>query len=370
MPLPSIAAGAVKGIKPFTIIADPWLKGYSTIGHRIFSSSKHLNEPFTNNLAFIEPDIILISQDKSDHCNQETLKTLSSAGGHFIILAEPAAAKKIRGWKYFAEEKVITLPKWEDGGVREISIPGPTPLSTPGKMIIGFISQKWSVKAPAGLHKAIAISYQAPSVVPVPVDTPPQTPPETGSASDPRFVHPALIRQKPISIIFAPHGCDSAAVEKYCYAHFGPIGALPLSAMLHCFDEVTNPPYLGGNICRGLPGGLKLAQSLSPEVWISTHDGEKEVKGLTTGALTITKYDRSAVEQAVSPRKGSFGAMITSYPPPEVVKLGVGEVYLVPKGVEHLFDGEEEEPTTPRIKNRDAKKREGMFFGNTFVAFK
>lgn len=307
------------------------------------------------------------------------------SGGHFIIIAEPAAAKKIRGWKYFADEKVITLPKWEDG-VHEIVIPGPSPSSTPGKVVFGFISPKWSLKAPAGLHKTIAISYQPPSALAA-VDTPPQTPPEaavSASSSTLNFLHPSAalsptasspsfvysgrpIGPRPISIIFAPHGCDSAAVEKYAYAHFSSIGALPPSALLHCFDEITNPTYLGGNICKGLPGGLKLAQALRPEVWISTHDGEKEVKGITTGALTITKYDRDAVEQAVSPRVDSFADNIWERPPPTVVKLGVGEVHMLPKGVENLYENDDE-PLTPGMKIQDAKKRQGVVFAEEFAS--
>jgi hypothetical protein len=188
------------------------------------------------------------------------------------------------------------------------------------------------------------------------------------SASSPSFIyldHP--IGPRPISIIFAPHGCDSAAVEKYAYAHFSSIGALPPSALLHCFDEVTNPTYLGGNICKGLPGGLKLAQALSPEVWISTHDGDKKVKGLTTGALTITKHDKDAVVKAVSPRVDSFADNIWERPTPDVVKLCVGEVHMLPRGVENLYENDDE-PLTPGMKNQDAKKRQGVVFAEEFAS--
>jgi hypothetical protein len=359
-PLP----GFINKARAFTVVVDPWLSGPSNIVHRKFSTSKNLATPLTKSLALMNPDVIIISQEKSDHCNKETLKTLPAMGGSFIILAEPAAAKEIRSWKYFAAEKVVTLPKWEEG-VHEIDVPGAS-TSNPGKIVFGFIAPKWSLKAPAGLHKTIAISYKAPASFAT-VDTPPQTPPEavamSASASTPRFIYPGLIDPRPVSIIFAPHGCNSVDVEKYALAHFSPIKALPLSALLHCFDEVNNPAYLGGNICKGLPGGLALAKALSPEVWISAHDGDKEVKGLSIGALTITKHDRNAVEQAVSPRDGKFSDVDWEHPPPEVVKLGVGELYMLPRGIENLCADDEELPVSPR-----QKKGFGMVFGNGFPA--
>jgi hypothetical protein len=82
--------------------------------------------------------------------------------------------------------------------------------------------------------------------------------------------------------------------------------ALPLTALLHCFDRVTNAWYLGGNICTGFPGGLEIAQNLCARAWISAHDEDKDTKGLATKKIVIKKYDREEVESIVSPRSEKF----------------------------------------------------------------
>jgi hypothetical protein len=82
--------------------------------------------------------------------------------------------------------------------------------------------------------------------------------------------------------------------------------ALPLTALLHCFDRITNAWYLGGTICSGFPGGLEIAQKLCAKTWISAHDGDKESTGFAVSKTVIEKYDREKVESIVSPRSEKF----------------------------------------------------------------
>ena len=62
----------------FTILADPWLKGSSSILHPKFQISYHTTDSLVPSLAdLIElPDIILISEDNTDQCHNETLCSL------------------------------------------------------------------------------------------------------------------------------------------------------------------------------------------------------------------------------------------------------------------------------------------------------
>lgn len=86
----------------------------------------------------------------------------------------------------------------------------------------------------------------------------------------------------------------------------------------------ANSPFfysLGGQICNGFPGGLEIAQKLFPKVWISAHDGEKEVKGLATLQIATTKFEREEVERVVSPRTDKFSRELAT----RAVVLEVGE---------------------------------------------
>jgi hypothetical protein len=109
-----------------------------------------------------------------------------------------------------------------------------------------------------------------------------------------------------LSVIYSPHGCTYKTLEPYITSHLVREAALPLTALLHCFDKIQNAWYLGGNICTGFPGGLEIAQNLCARAWISAHDGDKDIKGLATKKIVVEKYDREEVESVISPRSEKF----------------------------------------------------------------
>lgn len=75
--------------------------------------------------------------------------------------------------------------------------------------------------------------------------------------------------------------------------------ALPLTALLHCFDSVSNPWWLGGHVLLGAPAGREIAVRLGARVWVSCHDGAKEVKGLATGWLRTRRWEREVVQRGI-----------------------------------------------------------------------
>ncbi|TVY13616.1 hypothetical protein LARI1_G007194 [Lachnellula arida] len=303
--------------KAFTILLDPWLSGPSKIYHSKFSISTHKSPPCVTSLRELpEPDVVIISQNKTDHCHHETLTQLPRHGGKTIILAEPAAAKMIRGWKYFDAEKVVTLPKWDDSRPRKpptlhrIPIPPLSPGGTAGEVTITYLPQKADI---TGLHSAIGITYRAPtpSIDPSLPPTPPASPTPSAHACD-----------RALSVIFSPHGCSYKTLSPYIASHLISEAALPLTALLHCFDRIHNPWYLGGNICSGFPGGLEIAQKLCAKAWISAHDGDKETTGLANTRIIVERYDREKVESVISPRSEKFPDRRTGT---EAVVLKAGE---------------------------------------------
>ncbi|OHE91091.1 hypothetical protein CORC01_13610 [Colletotrichum orchidophilum] len=321
--------------RPFRILMDPWITGPSTIFHSILSTATHKECPCVCSLEHLpEPDLVIISQHKSDHCNKATLRQLPASGTRTLILAEPAAAKVIRSWKYFDKDKVFTIPRWEDSQttgeqpIIRVKVPPFFPGGEPGEVSVAFIPQRRDFK---GLHAAVGITYRPPATWPrfphlmTPPRTPvslrtaasastPQlalgshqktknssaylslpTPPETPSSRSLRSVRSAAsicpdVRGRAVSVIFSPHGISYRCLEKYANTHLKAEAALPLTALLHCFDTVSNPWWLGGNISAGMPAGQETAAALGAKAWVSTHDGDKDVKGLVTKMLRTKKY--------------------------------------------------------------------------------
>jgi hypothetical protein len=130
---------------------------------------------------------------------------------------------------------------------------------------------------------------------------------------------------------------------------------LPLTALLHCMDSVTNPWWLGGNISAGVPCGAEIAAKLGARLWISAHDGDKDVRGLVTGMLKTRRWRADEIEDVLESRlsggdKGSdkevidqSNALEKSKGPrkgggTEVLRLTCGEEILV-SGTGRLWRG-------------------------------
>ncbi|KAK0119009.1 hypothetical protein ONS96_012080 [Cadophora gregata f. sp. sojae] len=298
-PVPSFPPPPGQTPTTFTVVLDPWLAGPSKFLHSKFSISRHKAESCISSLNQLsEIDLVVISQDKSDHCHKETLTQLPRSGGKTLILAEPSAAKVIRSWKHFAPEKVITLPKFEDprsgkpSNIYRIPIPSTSSNGRSGEVTVTCLAQKPDITR---VHTAIGITYRPPhNIEPSFEMTPPATPKSQSFSS--------TCDDQALSVIHAPHGCTYKTVERYATTHLIEQQALPLTALLHCFDRIQNVWYLGGNICSGLPGGQRIAQGLCAKVWISAHDGEKELKGLANKKIVVQKFEREEVESVIRPR--------------------------------------------------------------------
>lgn len=397
-PGPSPPAGT------FTILLDPWLSGDSTVFHPKFALSKRTIPACINHLSDISPpDVIIVSQDKPDHCHEETLRQLGPALPHTVILAHPAAAKRIRAWKYFDPNKVHALPMFAEQKPQSLvrfHLPGPTLDASPGEVTVALIAPKRDM---TGLHTAIGITYCGPSFsnrISLPISTlqrpqsshvqrpqsnssafdlpvqqrpqsnasafdlpiqqypflenlppsPPDTPCSYGAGSPTSLASPVSdnffprtatssvssapsitqsiytpFRAKAMSVIYSPHGITYPILVPYVTSHLVSKAALPLTLLLHSFDRVQNPWYLGGNISAGVPGGLGIAQSLLAKCWISAHDEEKESSGLSIKKMVTSKYTVEEVKAlAEAGRKGGKAGV-------DVRKLGCGEeVVLMP----------------------------------------
>ena len=382
---PPSPAGLYQPPGTFSILVDPWLSGPSSMWHPKWLLSKHTVPSCISNLSHIpEPNVVLISQDKPDHCHEPTLRQLDPSSRLTTILAEPAAAKRIRAMKHFDPSRVHALPIFSDkkpNTIIRFRIPGATLGAIPGEATIALIPAKLDI---SGLHNAIGITYRPPSsayhqtiFMPSGVrhsqsaanlhqhhnpQTLPITPPESpllrtttlstnntaSVASTPQsrstFSHASSVlsissassissnpprptisknliptQEKTLSLIYSPHGVNYSLIRTYASSHLVATAALPLTALIHAFDRVQNPWWMGGNVSAGLPGGVEISRNLMARYWIKAHDEDKENSGLAVKKVMTRKYTIGEVKELLGGDNGK-GRCATS-----VVALGVGQ---------------------------------------------
>ncbi|KAF9731372.1 hypothetical protein PMIN06_010054 [Paraphaeosphaeria minitans] len=310
---PPVAPLTSPGLFPgsFTILVDPWLTGPATILGSFFSISEQRSKPCILSLKELEqePDLILISQDKPDHCHEDSLRQLPH-DCESTILAIPPAATKIRSWKHFREDLVHAIPKFDESNKRSIYrlvIPPMSPRGSCGEVTIAWIPARRDISS---VHHAIGITYRPPcsvlSATPgryldlpeLPLSPQPSPRSFRTIASSPRTIVPAPYndREKTLSILYSPHGVPYEDVQPYASSHLVHEAALPLTALIHSFDRVENPWYLGGNISAGSPGGMHIARSLYAQTWISAHDADKNNRGLSVLQTRIGRFSADTVQ--------------------------------------------------------------------------
>jgi hypothetical protein len=117
-------------------------------------------------------------------------------------------------------------------------------------------------------------------------------------------------------------------IRPYATSHLVSESALPLTALLHSFDCVENPWWLGGNISTGSPGGLEIARSLYARAWISAHDADKDNRGW---AVKQTRIGQFAVDEVKR--------MLEEDPGHKTCKAARTEVVSLEAGQEHRIQG-------------------------------
>lgn len=133
-----------------------------------------------------------------------------------------------------------------------------------------------------------------------------------------------------MSVIYSPHGVSYDIIKPYASSHLVNESALPLSALIHSFDRVENPWYLGGNISAGSPGGLQIARNLLAQSWISAHDADKANRGISVKKVRLHKFTADDITNLLE--RGFGKRKATSLEGTKVVTLGPGEEYRIEKG--------------------------------------
>jgi hypothetical protein len=118
-------------------------------------------------------------------------------------------------------------------------------------------------------------------------------------------------------------------IRPYATSHLVSESALPLTALLHSFDCVENPWWLGGNISTGSPGGLEIARSLYARAWISAHDADKDNRGW---AVKQTRIGQFAVNEVIGMLDECNNGKNRKPSRTDVVSLASGEEHRIEVG--------------------------------------
>lgn len=300
----------------FNILIDPWLAGQSSILHPIFQYTKHTEKPHITSLADLKQklDLIIISQDKPDHCHRETLCTLPKSQ-HVNILTTPAAAKKIKSWKCFAEDRIHVIPAYDAKRDEESTLKIKLLAYTSSGGAEGEITITHLPPTRLDLtkvHNGIAITYRPPGTISPNLQQQAQPEPESAHDLDPP---PPSTKPPTLSILFTPHGLSTTTLQPYITTHLLPrttntsnLTTKPhpppnpaLTLLIHSLSHDRNPSCLGGSVVYGAPGGLEILRTLrnldmSVGFWIGAHDGPVERGGWSVKWLESRSYGVGEVQ--------------------------------------------------------------------------
>lgn len=261
----------------FTLLIDPWLHSDAPVIHRKFSNQEHTVAGAYSSLQQLPhvPSGILVTQDKSDHVHEGTLKDLNWDTCETVLYAVPDAARIVRSWSWFPQSRLIELQT-----------------SKPLRIVAGkdeyieleFLPAKHIWEIPA-LHSAVGVKHVC-----------------TGDIV--------------ASVLATPHGSPLSCARAW-------LNGLPdkrLDLLLHPLNRVETPLWLGGLISSGYPAGEEICKAAAVKTWISSHDENKKVTGFVASRIKKRCW---SVEEAQK-EYAELG--------PLVMELGVGEVVEVLRG--------------------------------------
>jgi len=239
----------------FKILIDPWFFGSQTDYFRSFSTQEHSVKSAiedVNRDLNIEINAIVISHEFTDHCHEQTLRSLSP---RIPVFATRNACKLIRRWNYF--EDVIEIPILDNQP--EYFTLDKLNVNQSNRISIGYIPEKGFLSLPS-LHGATCLSF-------------------------------LIDNQQWRSLLYIPHGCKQSSICVWLNKQKN----VSVYILLQGFDKVYNPIWLGGIINYGSYEGDKLAIAVKARHWIATHDENKIAYGLVSRFL---KRDYLTIENA------------------------------------------------------------------------
>ncbi|KAF2400014.1 hypothetical protein EJ06DRAFT_557089, partial [Trichodelitschia bisporula] len=184
-----------------------------------------------------------------DHCHEPTLRTLSPSTP--LALCAPAAAAALKSWSILPG-RVEALQQYDPATPSSLRrIPVPALGCAHGEITVALMLPPWGSLDVNGLHTALGITYTSPTA--------------------------PGIQPEHISILYSPHGLPAASIEPWA-KHV--LRGERVTVLFHSLSVVDTPWWMGGNVARGVEGGLEVARVVRPRVWVAAHEGRKHAGGL------------------------------------------------------------------------------------------
>ncbi|GJC86078.1 hypothetical protein ColLi_08916 [Colletotrichum liriopes] len=279
------------GRRRFNILLDPWLQGPQTDVASWFSTQWHVVEPSVKTmdqlnsiLAGLEEnwegtkvmnssyiDVVAISHEFTDHCNQPTLEELPPSTP---VFAPDKAARLIRSWKHF--NSVTTIPCFSSTANNwrtDLSIGG-----LPSWVGIGRVVTNGDAMY---FHSAIMLAFDL---------------------------------GKPETILYSPHGIQASELAFVRNSGFVTL------ALLHGLHDVRI--WMTKQLNLGAMNGIKAAGETGARYWIATHDEPKKGTGFIAHMLLRTQY---TLKEAIDAQK-RMRCKLSEY---SFVELGSGDGLLL-----------------------------------------
>lgn len=252
----------------YTLVIDPWLFGDSPTYHRQFSNQFHSQPSNIDSLRDLShaPDAVFISQDKSDHCHEATLKELDPGT---IVYAVRGADDIVRGWKHFDNVQRLPLVSRSSAGKPvEIGLPDGA-----GTLKVAVVSDPSLMQRLTNLHLALVFQF---------------IPSQPGASS------------KPITVVYSGHGIPASALHSL----LPPKSTIDL--LLHPLARITLPFWLGGDVSLGYMGVRDISAQYDVRNLVGVHDEEKVAKGFVSWWIKKREEGVSGVGKVWGMNKGGW----------------------------------------------------------------
>jgi hypothetical protein len=217
-----------KSPRGLNIIIDPWLVGWQTDYHAYFSRQKHVIPPCVNSIAELETQLpehqtvnaILVCHPFTDHCSKETLRTASPKTR---VIAHHAIVNKLLKWLIFDSihsmpiqgkgkpfgrvEPILVCSMKEEDGYPHVAIS--------------------ALYVPSDRFEVVGDQLHGGTLITISV-----TPPSSSEDATSKQLY---------YILYTPHGTYASSLQGWIDAH----PDAQCLALIHGFDEIDNPWYLG-----------------------------------------------------------------------------------------------------------------------------
>jgi hypothetical protein len=219
----SVSDGSGDPRRALNVLIDPWLVGWQTDYNRYFSRQRHVIPPCVGSIAELEQqlpddqqlDAILVCHPFTDHCNEATLRT---ARPETRIVVHHAIMEKLITWRIFSA--VLAVPV-QGKGQKADDVDAIVLCHTAQTDGLPQVSVS-ALYVPSDRFEIVGDQLHGGTLIVIS---------STSTGGDSQSYY----------ILYAPHGTYPSSLQSWINKN----PDAKCLALIHGFDEIDNPWYLG-----------------------------------------------------------------------------------------------------------------------------